>query len=149
MSTNKVHVPELSGSVASRALWERAYQDLRDKDKEVLGKHEEELSKATKIMVDEKLREDAINEWTLNIAGKSLKLRELGLNIIGFIDSSQDYVQSATSLEPHAALAWSCVSLLLPVSQNLFILLLDYMITYPNQWLQLDKVLEGLLTFAR
>jgi hypothetical protein len=115
MSTSIVQVPQLSGSNASRALWERAYQDLRDKDKEVLGKHEEELSKATKTLVDKKLREDAINEWTLKIAGKSIKLRELGLNIIGFIDSSQAYVQSTTSLEPHAALAWSCVSLLLPV----------------------------------
>jgi hypothetical protein len=80
MSTSIVQVPQLSSSNASRALWERAYH------KEVLGKHEEELSKATKTMVDEKLREDAINEWTLNIAGKSLKLREFGLNIIGFIN---------------------------------------------------------------
>jgi hypothetical protein len=116
-TTVVVPVPALSGSNASRTLWERAYQDLRDKDKEVLAKYEKKLAEANKILIDKKLREDAISQWTVQVAGKSLKLRELGRNIISFINYSQAYVQSATSSEPHAALAWSCISFLLPVRE--------------------------------
>jgi hypothetical protein len=115
MSTSTGRVPELSGSNALRLLWERAYQDLRDKDKEVLAKYEKQISEANRILIDRKLRERAISQWTVQVAGKSIKLRELGDNILSFINSSQAYVQSATSSEPHAALAWSCISLLLPV----------------------------------
>jgi hypothetical protein len=133
MSTSIVRVPGPSSPNASRALWERAYQDLRDKDKEVLAKYEKQLSDANKILIEKELRERAINQWTVQIAGKSIKLRELGLNIISFINSSQAYVQSATSLQPHAALAWSCVSLLLPVREYIHPASLIASITYHIQ----------------
>jgi hypothetical protein len=130
-----VPVPVLSGSNASKALWERAYQDLRDKDKEVLAKYEKQLAEANKILIDKELRERAISQWSVQIAGKSIKLRELGLNIISFINSSQAYLQSATSLEPHAALAWSCVSLLLPVRQYIHFASLIECIAYTHRGL--------------
>jgi hypothetical protein len=132
MPPRVVQVPEQSSSKTSRALWEQAYQNLPREDKDILGKHEKDLAKATKNLVDEKLREYEISQWTVQVAGKSVKLRELGLNILNFIDSSQAYLQSVTSSEPHAALAWSCISLLLPVSLY-FISRFDYNNTFHKQ----------------
>jgi hypothetical protein len=117
MSTSIAQAPGACVSYDPGFLWKRAYQGLRKEDKDILSSYEKQISKHNKILIDKKLRGDDITQLTLKVAGKSLRLRELGQKIISFITYSQGYIQAATSLDPHAALAWTCVSILLPVSE--------------------------------
>ena len=51
----------------------------------------------------------------IHLRGKPVKVREQGERILKFILWSKDLVSAATSTQPYAALAWSGVSILLPV----------------------------------
>ncbi|MCJ1391416.1 hypothetical protein MMC18_004280 [Xylographa bjoerkii] len=110
--------PNLSVLHDSKSLWKRAFDALCKEDADILSQYAGQLSEQNKILIDKTLREREIKQWTIKLAGRSLKLRELGQKIVGFIDYSQAYLQSATSSEPHAALAWACISLLLPLVLN-------------------------------
>ena len=51
----------------------------------------------------------------ITLVGKSIKIREYGEKLVKFVVWSKDFISSAISAEPHAALAWAGVTLLLPV----------------------------------
>jgi len=102
-------------TATSEALWEQAFKPLNEKQQDILKRYAGQSSELNKILIDKVLREREIKQWTVSLAGKSLKVRELGLKVIGYISGSQSYVSTATSFEPHAAMAWTCVSALLPV----------------------------------
>ena len=102
----------------SEVLWKRAFDALCKEDADILNQYEGQLSQQNGILIDKALREREIKQWTIKLAGKSLKLRELGQKVVSFIDYSKQYLQSTTSSEPHAALAWTCISFLLPVRRS-------------------------------
>lgn len=54
-------------------------------------------------------------QWIIAVAGKSIKVREKGERLIKFILWSKDIVASAVSTQPYMALAWSGITMLLPV----------------------------------
>ena len=100
----------------SEDLWSKAHQALGDEDRETLKQHGSQLFEQNAIMIKEDLREKEKKQWTVMLAKKPFKLREIGLKIVGFIDASKGYIAKVVALEPHAALAWQGVALLLPVS---------------------------------
>ena len=108
-------------------LWKRAYEDLKHREKEVL----ENYTKAQRFengtfqsaehihaLIDRQLEERQLKQWVITLAGKPLRLREIGDKIIQFIAVSKEMVATTATLDPHAALAWSGISLLLPLVLN-------------------------------
>ena len=105
-------------------LWKRAYDDLGQRDPELLKDFAEtqcfkdgafESADCLNTLIDEKLHQRQLKQWVLKFADKPFRLRVIGDRIIQTIASSQALIASAASLEPHAALAWTGVSLLLPL----------------------------------
>ena len=115
-------MPELS---KSEKLWRNAYAALRMEEPDLVQGIEDALGFDTisttsskrlgDILRQRVLAQDA-KQLVITIMGKSIKVREIGEKIIAFIESTQDLVTTATTNEPHAALAWATVSLILPVS---------------------------------
>ena len=115
-------MPELS---KSEKLWRNAYAALKMEEPSLVQDFEDALgfdtinTRSTKrlgnILRQRVLAQDA-KQLVITIMGKSVKVREFGEKIIAFILSTKDLVTTATSSEPHAALAWATVSLILPVS---------------------------------
>lgn len=112
----------------SASLWSRAFHDVIAKDPDVLRPLAEELSiqgtdfaddGQLRAMVKKAMREHDARRLVLSIGGKSLHVREQGDKIIKFVLWSKDAIGPAVTCEPHAALAYVGVSLLLPVSTQL------------------------------
>ena len=68
------------------------------------------------IIVRRKLQDREESKWVVHLGTKSYKVRERGEKIIKFILWSKDFISTALSTQPYAALAWSGISILLPVS---------------------------------
>ena len=60
---------------------------------------------------------------SLVVAGRKIVLQEQVNRIIRVIMFAKDFVSSAVNAEPHAALAWTGVCMLLPVSMEHFCVL--------------------------
>lgn len=105
-----------TSSGSAQDLWVNAFTKLEAEDVEVLRKHETQIAELNNILINKALYEKKLKQWCVTLAGKSLNIREIGAKIINFVSSSQSYMAQVASVEPHAALAWTCVSLLLPVS---------------------------------
>lgn len=99
-------------------LWKVAFQRLEAGDAELLRENEQQRADLNNTLIDKALYDEKAKQWCIQLAGKSLRIRELGGQIVRFISDSQDFLQQVTSMEPHAATAWTCVSLLLPVSSH-------------------------------
>jgi hypothetical protein len=52
----------------------------------------------------------------ITVGGKEVIVKELVSKIVSVIISTKDFISSAVSAEPHAALAWAGVLVILPVS---------------------------------
>ncbi len=66
--------------------------------------------------IQAKLKRRDTRQFIINLAGKSIKVREYGESIAKFVIWSEDIVSTAINAQPFAALAWAGVSILLPVS---------------------------------
>ena len=55
---------------------------------------------------------------TYKIHGKDVDIKEITNKIVGKIITAKDFISAAASSEPHAALAWAGVCLILPVSKT-------------------------------
>ena len=115
-------MPELN---KSEKLWRNAYAALKMEEPDLVQGFEDDSGFDTinttstkrlgEILRQRVLAQDA-KQLVITIIGKSIKVREIGEKITAFIESTQDLVTTATTNEPHAALAWATVSLILPVS---------------------------------
>ena len=77
----------------------------------------EALEKKTTELIDAR----AARQWNISISGKnSINVRSQVEKLAKFLTWSNGIVKDALSSQPHAALAWSGVSLLIPVSCNLY-----------------------------
>ena len=122
LQREELALPELSKSEKS---WRNAYAALRREEHDLIQGFEAALgfdtisTRSTKrlgdILRQKVLAQDA-KQLIITIMGKSVKVREIGEKIIAFVESTQELVTTAASNEPHAALAWATVSLILPVS---------------------------------
>ena len=115
-------LPDLSNS---EKLWRNAYAALKREEPDLVQGFEDALgfdtinTRSTKRLGDilrQKILTQDAKQLVITIMGKSVKVREIGEKSIAFIESTQELVATAASNEPHAALAWATVSLILPVS---------------------------------
>jgi hypothetical protein len=67
-------------------------------------------------IVNRLLEDRKKNQWQVPLLGKDIKIREQVERLAKFVLWSDEIVKSALSAQPYAALAWSGVSMLLPVS---------------------------------
>jgi len=66
--------------------------------------------------VVERLSEDREKkQWRLSFQGKDIKFREAAEKLIKILLWSDEIIRPALSAQPYAALAWSGISILLPV----------------------------------
>jgi N-terminal domain of NWD NACHT-NTPase len=127
------------GSVTSSIseLWNQAFEELRTKEQALIRGYEAVLSKdlaATagsamilsnsksgrrgqmEAILKAKIAEINRNSWKLKFSGKEVPVKDLMEPVAGVIGWANEYINSALSANPYASIAWSGVSLLLPVS---------------------------------
>lgn len=71
--------------------------------------------KLIEAVIEQKLQDNEAKKLVFHLGSKSIKVREQGEKLIKFILWSDGIISAAVSAQPYAALAWSGVSLLLPV----------------------------------
>jgi hypothetical protein len=106
---------------SAEALWKDAYEKLEQKEPELAQSFEqasgaslnstEQIRCAIRALLDK--REE--RQWIIAVAGRSINVRENGERLIKFILWSKDIVADGLSSQPHMALAWSGITMLLPV----------------------------------
>ena len=121
-----VHCQEFSllEQTTSEALWSQAYSSLKAKEPDITLAYEHCFNSDRGSSKPAERMEEIIhrlyngrrmNQLKITLGGKSLRMREIGEKIINFTLESKDFVTSIASVEPHAALAWGGVSILLLV----------------------------------
>ena len=111
-------------------LWERAYRALKIRDPGLVTDYELSLAAlndpqadCTKIslpelidtVVKKKLEDREKKKLVIHLGEKHFEVRAQGEKVIRFILWSNNFISTALSAQPYAALAWSGVSILLPV----------------------------------
>ena len=118
--------------VKPKDLWEGAYRALKIRKPDLVEAYETILASTDSKFTDapwspdlitsvvtSKLNDRETNQWIIQLRKRPIKIREQGEKIIKFILWSKDLISQVVSAQPYAALAWSGVSLLLPVSSIL------------------------------
>ena len=116
----------------SRNLWMHAYEALKLRDPDLVTAYERHLTSADsshtvsafpslnpkliEAIIKVKLEDREANRLVVNLGRQPIKVREHDEKILKFILWSNDFISAAVSIQPYAALAWSGVSILLPVS---------------------------------
>lgn len=110
-----------------------AYEALKIRNPELVTAYERHLASSSDIshttssfpslspelidaIVKKKLEDREANRLVVRLGEEPIKVREQGEKIIKFIIWSNSFISAAISTQPFAALAWSGVSILLPVS---------------------------------
>lgn len=77
------------------------------------------LSRSTvQAAVNKLLEEQENKQWKITIGNHDIKIRRQFEKLVKFVHWSDDFVKSAVSTQPYAALAWSGVSLIVQVSHT-------------------------------
>ena len=121
-----------------RDLWDEACRALRETDSTLMRQYEEmimrenqeeahlapvgSLTRQEQLLAIVTRRLDSIenDQKSFIVAGKTVILHEQLNKVVRVIMSARNFVSQAVSAEPHAALAWAGVSMLLPVSTEPF-----------------------------
>lgn len=115
-------------------LWSVAYDHLREIDEGFIDNYEKELrgnltaalgsmmlgSKADRqdqmrTILQTKMEEVNRESWRLKFGSSEVQVKDLVQPILGVVDWANEYITGAVTANPCASLAWSGVSLLLPV----------------------------------
>ena len=120
--------------VPPRDLWDEAYEALHGGNSKLVKQYEESivridqgdaqlapvgsLARQEQLSVIISKRLDAIekDESSFTMAGRRVIIREQFDKFVKIVICAKDFVSSAVSVEPHAALAWAGICVLLPVS---------------------------------
>jgi hypothetical protein len=113
-------------STVSERLWGKAYAALEQDEPDMVKSFKQDVSSAANTqvsvtpsdlakMLQIKLEQQDSKQLIVTILNKRIKVREQGEKVVKFVMWSKDVIGAAASLEPHAAIAWAGVSLLLPV----------------------------------
>lgn len=116
----------------SKDLWMHAYEALKLRNPELVIAYERHLASADishtssaspslspeliEAIVKKKLEDREAKRLVVRLGEEPIKVREQGEKVIKFIIWSNGFISAAVSAQPYAALAWSGVSILLPVS---------------------------------
>ena len=136
--------------VPPRDLWDEAYEALRETNSKIVERYEETIVRIDQevphlgqvgsvarqeqlsAFITRRLESIEKEEKSLVVAGKRFVLQEQVNRVVRIIIFAKDFVSSAVNAEPHAALAWTGVCMLLPVSIERFRVLRSY-----GSWLSL------------
>ena len=126
--------------IQSQYLWMRAYNALEIRDPDLVAAYARYLDPSSdtstapaepalspnliEAVIEKKLQDNEARKLVFHLGKESIKVLEQGEKIVKFILWSNAFISTAVSAQPYAALAWSGVSLLLPVSffRNLVLL---------------------------
>lgn len=115
--------------------WRRAYEIVQEREPELLadyGKHLTSLQdnavasadlatpRSVESTVKRLLEDRDKKQLRVSLLGKDIKIREQTEKLVKFFVWVDPVVKNAVSAQPYAALAWSGVSLLLPVGTYTF-----------------------------
>jgi hypothetical protein len=111
--------------------WARAYEIFQNRQPELVADYKKHLAslqhdavasidlstpRSVESIVRQLLEDREKKQWRVSLQGKDIKTREQAERLVKFLIWSDSTVKNALSAQPYAALAWSSVSLLLPVS---------------------------------
>ena len=116
----------------SEDLWVHAYEALKLREPDLVAAYERHLAQLAPAVTNSahpslspglietiaksKLQDREADQWIVHLGEQPVKVREQGEKVIKFILWSNGIISQAVSAQPYAALAWSGVSILLPVS---------------------------------
>ena len=118
------HFPSSSPSAppwSQQSLWCNAYEKLKQREPDLVQLFETvsgasfSSQEQIKAVVNARLDRRDECQWVVTLAGKPIKIRECGEPLVKFALWSKDLVSDAVSSQPHMALAWSGVTMLLLV----------------------------------
>lgn len=119
-----------------RDLWDEAYEALRMTNSKLVEQYEESIMQMSQedaclapvgsiarqeqlsIIITKRLASFEEDKAGFTMAGRKIVLQEKLDKIIRIIMFAKDFVSSAVNADPHAALAWAGVCMLLPVSNK-------------------------------
>ncbi|KAF3400789.1 hypothetical protein DPV78_005126 [Talaromyces pinophilus] len=130
-----------SPSYVKRDLWDEAYEALRAENEDLIQKyeaiileHDKQNNNATgqqlappkssrreeqlRQIVSQKINEVDLAKWRIKAGNHSLVLRDQFEKAIKVIIATKEFISTAVSNEPHAALAWAGVCVFLPLLEN-------------------------------
>ena len=123
-----------SNLTVTEDLWSRAFKMLETEDPELTAEYtsflkqkyageetQDDASPAlqtstVRSVLDTLVEEREQKKWRFSVLGSEIVVREQVEKMLKFVMWTDDVVKPAISSEPHASLAWSGVTLVLPVS---------------------------------
>ncbi|KAL7908806.1 hypothetical protein GGI35DRAFT_413879 [Trichoderma velutinum] len=126
VSTDKDPDPALphataTSTVPGNDLWARAYALVKERERQLMEDYERHIAslegegKSVEVHVNRLLELRERKKIQISILGHDIAMREQIEKLAKFLVWSDTIVKSAVSAQPYAALAWSGVSLLLPL----------------------------------
>ena len=113
-------------------LWARAYEIVQERERELMADYKRHIASlqddasASGDLFTSRNVESVVNklfevrekkQWRVSLLGTDVKIREQVEKLAKFLLWSDPIVKNALSAQPYAALAWSGVSILLPVGK--------------------------------
>lgn len=121
-------------NVVPEDLWKQAYEKCKSREGELVIGYEQHMKRYTSpdgIACDDEFSPGKVAEFikaqrahldarrlALRLPGGSITMSEQGEKIVKFILWFNGTISSALASQPYASLAWSGVSIILPVSRN-------------------------------
>lgn len=114
--------------------WMKAYNEFKDRQPKLTADFETHLvslkdgttSNANlsnpdfvKSIAEQLLKNREDRQWRVPLTDEDIRIREPAEKLVKFFMWTDPFVQKALSAQPHAALAWCGISLLLPVGDGL------------------------------
>lgn len=114
--------------------WMKAYNEFKDRQPELAADFETHLASLkggttsnanlsspdfVKSITEQLLKNRKDRQWRVPLTDEDIRIREPAEKLAKFFMWTDPYVQKALSAQPHAALAWCGISLLLPVGDGL------------------------------
>ena len=126
LQESPIHVDEPASPPFN--LWQQAYAQLKAREPSLIARFEGFLQKhygshhlspadddfIAKV-VESSIQKNEASDLVLSIGGERISVRKAGENVIRTISWAKEFISAAISSQPYAALAWSGVSILLPV----------------------------------
>ena len=120
-----------TANTATDDLWAEAYEECKLRENDLVDRYEKHMKAYTSTafedpfspgkiagLIKAQRRDLDAQRLTLRLRGKSIVIREQGENIVKFVLWFNSTISSALASQPYASLAWSAVSIMLPVSDN-------------------------------
>lgn len=129
-SPSETHLGSQTTSSHDNDLWYQAYEKLKEREPELTADYEKHLAqlhggasisnpKSVESIVKTLLEARQKKQWRVSLVGQEVKIREQAEKLAKFLLWTDPIVKNALSSQPYAALAWSGVSILLPVRKLL------------------------------